>query len=101
MGAMDVKLPAIPKMTCNIKVLFTLDFPNPGDITWVYRAFDVTTGELLTSPVMPDVKACALAAPGQPNKCIMHFINTVPSSMLAYIPAFSIRLLLSYLPKLV
>lgn len=98
MYRMHVKMPMVPAYTYNIKLLVRRDFPGPGDVTWVYRAFDPATGELVTSGGAPVGKGCCLAKPGQPNMCTMHSVDELPS-MMSYLPAFMVRWMLSFTPK--
>merc|ERR1712183_620144 len=68
MYRMTIKMPWMPQFTFNVKILPQLDFPNAGDITWVYRAFDPETGNVDTRSGAPVGKGCVLAVPGQPDR---------------------------------
>merc|ERR1712083_573487 len=96
---MTVKMPMLPAFVFTIKVLVARDFPNAGDITWVYRSFDPATGALVTTSGAPVGKGCALAVEGQPSKCMMHSIDSMPS-MMSWMPAFMVRWMLSQTPKM-
>ena len=82
----------------NIKILSRCDFPNSGDITWVYRAFDPATGNIVAGSGAPVGKGCVLAVPGQPNRCVLHNIEMIPS-LLGRVPSFLVAWLLSFTPK--
>merc|ERR1711881_159805 len=95
---MTIKMPMMPQFTFNIKLLSRCDFPSTGDITWVYRAFDPETGNIDTSSGAPVGKGCVLAVPGQPNRCVLHSIEMMPS-LVGKMPSFLMKWLLSFTPK--
>merc|ERR1711998_152183 len=77
MYKMNIKMPMMPQITFHVMLLSRYNFPNVGDITWVYRAFDPKTGEIVTSSGAPVGKGCVLAVPGQPNRCVFHSIDAI------------------------
>merc|ERR1711971_821617 len=95
---MTMKIPMMPQVTFNVKVMVRCDFPNVGDITWVYRSFDPTTGEIVVGSGVPVGKGCVLAVPGQSNRCVLHNIELIPS-LLGKVPSFLLKWLLSFTPK--
>jgi hypothetical protein len=95
---MNIKMPMMPQITFHVMLLSRHDFPNVGDITWVYRAFDPKTGEIVTSSGAPVGKGCVLAVPGQPNRCVLHSIELMPS-LVGKMPSFLMKWLLSFTPK--
>lgn len=97
--SMTIKMPMMPAFTYNVKVMCAYNYPNYGDITWVYRAFDPATGEILTGSGAPVGKGCVLAVPGQPDRCILHNIELIPS-LLGKVPSFLLKWLLSFTPKI-
>jgi hypothetical protein len=96
---MTIKMPMMPQITFNIKVLTRFNFPNVGDITWVYRAFDPETGDIATSSSTPVGKGCVLAVPGEPNRCVLHNVEMMPA-LVGRMPSFLMKWLLSFTPKL-
>jgi len=95
---MTIKMPLLPQFTFNVKILSRFNFPNAGDITWVYRAFDPATGDIVTGSGAPVGKGRVLAVPGQPNRCVLHNIEMIPS-LLGKVPSFLMKWLLSFTPK--
>jgi hypothetical protein len=95
---MTVKMPMMPQFTFNIKIMTRCNFPNAGDITWVYRAFDPATGNLVTGSGAPVGKGCVLAVPGQSNRCVLHSIEAMPS-LVGKMPSFLMKWMLSFTPK--
>lgn len=95
---MTVKMPMMPQFTFNIKILSRFNFPDAGDITWVYRAFDPATGNIVTSSGAPVGKGCVRAVPGQPNRCVLHSIEMMPA-LVGRMPSFLMKWLLSFTPK--
>lgn len=95
---MSLKMPMMPLVTFNVKIVCRYDFPNAGDITWVYRSFDPATGDIVTSSGAPVGKGSVIAVPGQPNRCVLHSIELIPG-LLGRVPSFLMKWLLSFTPK--
>merc|ERR1712232_1085579 len=96
---MIIKMPMMPQFAFNIKILSRFNFPNASDITWVYRAFDPVTGDIVTNSSTPVGKGCVLAVPGEPNRCVLHNVEMMPA-LVGRMPSFLMKWLLSFTPKL-
>eukprot|EP00929_Paragymnodinium_shiwhaense_P096147 TRINITY_DN5767_c0_g1_i1.p1 TRINITY_DN5767_c0_g1~~TRINITY_DN5767_c0_g1_i1.p1 ORF type:complete len:341 (+),score=76.42 TRINITY_DN5767_c0_g1_i1:87-1109(+) len=91
---MSMKLPMVPKITFDVKMLVKHDFPNNGDITWAYRAYDPETNTLVTALGAPQGKGCIIAAAKDAPNSTIHSIEVMPK-FIARLPNFVGRWMLS------